>query len=149
MRPYIGITGVTDAREMDTVCEQFEQNLQAGTIPHVGMAGVLCSGETLKGNRPNPRYVPDVRILKETMTAARGVLPMLHVEIDKHPQNQTPFAQNVDALLDYAGRDGVAVQLNGFPHADEIENLRNERPGLLIVLQVRKELLQMGIPAIR
>jgi phosphoribosylanthranilate isomerase len=150
MKPYVGITGIRTPEEAIATADCFERAGFGPGADRQGMIGVLAaSRDDYRGFHATTRYPESTHMLPVIFEAVRGrVLPMLHVEIHKTPVNEMPFADDIVRILDdsqlYIRDLCMHVQLNGFPSPVETNILHEEFPGINLVFQIRKELMQQG-----
>ncbi|TSC59817.1 MAG: hypothetical protein Greene041662_388 [Candidatus Peregrinibacteria bacterium Greene0416_62] len=153
---YIGVSGVQTPKEADGAVQIFHRYGFVPGATHTNMIGVLTSPAVLSHGEPlhmtkKWRHAQDFRTLVETLNATKGRgLPMVHLELPKPDSPDDPTAADsatVSIMLLRRLRDegaDPAIQLNGVLPAKDIVRIAEET-GAAIVLQLRQELLRMGI----
>ena len=150
--PYIGITGVQSAQEVERLFELAGRFKVGPDFSHNLMVGALVSASTVVNAAPintgKPyRHVSTREELRELLVAARdrGIVGMIHFELHKTWPGTRGDGDAVIALLKLLSQDNLspAVQLNGVLLPEEILRIYDET-GAQLVLQMRKEIAERG-----
>src|SRR5687768_6098378 len=133
-RPYLGITGFTTAAQVREALA-----LVPPTSRRLVMVGVLASRRTCAGlPERSPRRLPAVEAIPEIFPDHPLALNLVHYYTDEP-------ATLGRQLVDMAARSGPnlhGIQINGmWPSREDLAEVRSERPGLRIVLQILLGLL--------
>ncbi len=143
-QPYIGVTGISSAREALGITAIFEQALPAAAhCTHRGMVGFLVSDAILKGRVSAPAKYPPTDALVGLLTASAGSgLNTIHY----HTTERSTLADQVASLLNqdriYERELCRAVQLNmAWPDVSEVRALRAGFPDLSVILQLGARVL--------
>lgn len=129
MIPYIGATGITDAKQTKMLLS----NVPHGSSHHL-MVGVLASSKTIAGmaNRWPMRY-PKVERIGNVFKKDSRSLNLIHYSTD---EQQTLFNQLLH-LKEIGGPNLHGFQLNfAWPNISALEEYRKDNPGSYIVLQI-------------
>lgn len=143
MKPYLGITGVVTAGDVDIIRECRE----IAPVSHDMMAGVLVSGKTLRGqivtNRRYPTIGQAVQRIK-ALSLIPNVFPTLHYNTGG---NQDPLHSQLRDLLEVFEDFQGGVQLNVVkPSLGGIKLTRERFPDVKTILQVNGSSVRAKTP---
>jgi len=142
LRPYIGITGITDEREQDALLAHMEQTGLAWPKngEHIGMAGYAVDWDAITSGRPRgPRYVASIRTLGELIgQARRKALTMVHFT----PSDSERFAEDALDFLDQCPLPPYALQLNNIqPNRRDLRRIVRGHPHTRLIFQLGSDML--------
>lgn len=147
-KPYIGITGITEPREIDGVLDTLHTEGFKPGASHVGMVGFLASEETVAEERPrSARYVANAGALAALVRRVGDTaMPAVHYKIVDRHNFAAPLIELFRHLYD--ARLCRAVQLNGTPSPLEMWKFFDEYPQARCIYQVGPDLLARGPKAV-
>lgn len=148
-KPYIGVTGITSAREAKIIAQAFvNAGLTDEPSSHRGMIGVLVSEKSLTFPTKARTKYPDLDQVHQIFEITHGkVFNTLHY----HTYHELNLAQQLEQLLDqyglYTDRLCEGIQLNiKWPSVDEVEKTKTTFPDLKIILQLGPRVLTEKSP---
>lgn len=132
LRPYIGITGFTHQRQVESVLDHFAR--LGFDSNHRLMVGVLVSHMSLTGQPMKPEWqfkYPAPEAVNDIFVDEPQTLNLIHYN-SKEPD----LADQLERLMDLAPL-AEGVQLNiAWPDPNEVARFKQLHPGKLVVLQV-------------
>ncbi len=158
-KPYIGVTGVTNAHDARIVSKAMHNHTQHTQIPHMAALGVLVNESTLAGYQALNRRCPPIESIPKIFETALTVNPNVFTVIHYTCKDREMLSRSVRKIMTLPGlyynseENGLcnAIQLNGGfeqVHANKLAEIQNEFPGLRIIYQVPKSDLCMSVAAV-
>ncbi|MCR4306208.1 MAG: hypothetical protein NUV73_03945 [Candidatus Daviesbacteria bacterium] len=143
-KPYIGVTGITNATEATAVTQTFvEEGLTDLQSKHRGMVGILVSEKSLNPHTKEKVKYPTLNQIQQIFEITRGkAFNTLHY----HTYQESHLAEQLKKLLDQFGFysnqlcDGIQLNLR-WPPVDEVEKTKAAFPDLRIILQIGPKIL--------
>ncbi len=158
-KPYISITGITNAHEARSVAKTMHNHTRRTQIPHMGAFGVLVNESSFAGytslNLRCPRMGLIARIFEIALVINPNIFTVIHYAC-KNPETLSGSVRKIVTLpgLYYnAEENGLcdAIQLNGGSQqvpVNELAKIKNEFPGLHIIYQVPNSDLCMSTTSV-
>lgn len=132
-KPYIGVTGFVDQREVNRAVDLFP--VRGDTIDRLLMVGVLVSSKTLAGktNKYPVRYPAVGSVVLVFPDTTAPTLNLIHFSSD----NPRTLMRDLDTLVALGGSSLHGFQLNiAWPSVRDIKMFRAAFPALRLVLQI-------------
>jgi hypothetical protein len=128
-RPYLGITGFTSAAQVREALA-----VVPPTSRRLAMVGVLASRRTCAGlPERSPRRLPAVEEIPVIFPDHPLALNLVHYYTDE----PATLGRQLAGLAARSGPNLHGFQINGvWPSRQDLEEIRSERPGLRIVIQM-------------
>lgn len=148
--PYIGVTGISSADEMNRVISAFEAKHVSPGKGHFPMVGVLVSYKTLNGQLTLNRRYPLLEDVPEILEQVNGrAFPTIHY----NTKELGTLSQQISQV--FSGFTGIyatglcrAVQLNvNDPPGEQIYLIKDEFPEMQVIIQANSHTLNGKAPS--
>ena len=148
MKPYVGVTGPVNKKEVRQICEEFARANYTMESSHVPMLGFLVSHKTLKGEETKNRRYPLFKDLEEMLIETKGeTFNMIHY----NSREMSTLASQISRLFSETGiyENGLcrALQMNiVWPDVNQVGKIQDSFPELKIVFQASEMAMKNKTP---
>lgn len=142
-KPYIGVTGITTESDAQEIAQTFSSTLPKRST-HQGAVEYLVSSKTLQGvYEPNAKYPALAQLSRLLGITNQAALNAIHYRTT----DRSTLPQQIKQLFTETEiyQDGLCrtLQLNlSWPDVDQLRQIRQELPGLKIILSLSGRILK-------
>ncbi len=145
-KPYIGITGFTTKKEVEEICDEFNNILISTDNKHIPMLGFLVSYKTLnKTPVKNKRYPLFENVFSLLRSIDKRFLTMIHY----NSREINTLADQVSRVFEGIYENGLcrAMQLNiVWPDLNQVKKIKTKFPEMQIVFQASQNVMKGKTP---